>query len=197
MHDVNPEKETPSNCLQQTEKNPGVLSGARSTSRRSFLGALLGVGSAAVGALLSVPLIRFAMHPLLSKTTETAWADVGSLDELSSITAPVKRLVTVEHRDGWRKVVSEKPVYVIKSDAGKLQVLSPICSHLGCSISWRESQNQFVCPCHVGIFSADGTRISGPTPRSMDELESKVENGKLKVRYQYFRQLISTKEVLG
>ena len=193
---MNPEKKTPANCLQQTLGNDSVLSGARSTNRRSFLGALIGVGSVAVGALLSVPLIRFAIHPLLSKTTETAWSEIGSLEELFSINAPVKRLVTVEHRDGWRKVVSEKPVYVVK-DTGILRVLSPICPHLGCSISWRESQSQFVCPCHVGIFSTDGTRISGPAPRAMDELESKVENGRLKVRYQYFRQLIPTKEVLG
>ena len=31
----------------------------------------------------------------------------------------------------------------------------------------------------------------------MDELESKVEDGVLKVRYQFFRQLIATKEVLA
>jgi hypothetical protein len=31
----------------------------------------------------------------------------------------------------------------------------------------------------------------------MDDLESRVENGVLKVRYQYFRQLIPTKEVLA
>ena len=31
----------------------------------------------------------------------------------------------------------------------------------------------------------------------MDDLESKVEDGMLKVRYQYFRQLIPTKEVLA
>ena len=31
----------------------------------------------------------------------------------------------------------------------------------------------------------------------MDELESKVENGVLKVRFQYFRQLDATKELIG
>jgi len=31
----------------------------------------------------------------------------------------------------------------------------------------------------------------------MDSLESKVENGILKVRYQYFRQLIPNKEVMA
>jgi hypothetical protein len=31
----------------------------------------------------------------------------------------------------------------------------------------------------------------------MDELESKVENGVLKVRFQYFRQLDAKKELIG
>jgi hypothetical protein len=31
----------------------------------------------------------------------------------------------------------------------------------------------------------------------MDELESKVEDGRLKARYQFFRQLVATKEVIG
>ena len=43
----------------------------------------------------------------------------------------------------------------------------------------------------------DGAEISGPAPRSMDDLDSKVEDGMLKVRYQYFRQLIPTKEALS
>jgi menaquinol-cytochrome c reductase iron-sulfur subunit len=40
--------------------------------------------------------------------------------------------------------------------------------------------------CHSGSFTADGERIAGLPPRSMDILESKVEGGMLKVRYQYF-----------
>ena len=39
-------------------------------SRRSFLGVLLGLGSFFVAALLSVPLIRFALFPFLRRTTE-------------------------------------------------------------------------------------------------------------------------------
>ena len=31
----------------------------------------------------------------------------------------------------------------------------------------------------------------------MDDLESKVVNGTLQVRYQYFRQLVATKDVLA
>jgi hypothetical protein len=31
----------------------------------------------------------------------------------------------------------------------------------------------------------------------MDELDTRVEDDRLKVRYQYFRQLVPTKEVIG
>lgn len=170
---------------------------AESVSRRSFLGVLLGFGAVVVGAALSVPLLRFALHPLLTKTTEIGWSDIGKIEEFSSLTAPMKKLITVDQRDGWRKIVSEKAIYVLPAKDGVLRVLSPICPHLGCSIPWVETKQQFICPCHTAIFTLDGTRVSGPAPRPMDDLESKVEEGVLKVRYQYFRQLIPTKEVLA
>jgi menaquinol-cytochrome c reductase iron-sulfur subunit len=173
------------------------LAGAESMTRRSFLGVLLGFGSVVVGAALSVPLIRFALHPLLTTTTEIAWSDVGRIDEFASLTAPMKKLIRVEQRDGWRKIISEKAIYVLPMKDGVSRVLSPICPHLGCSIPWVEAKQQFICPCHTAIFVLDGSRVSGPAPRSMDDLDSKVENGLLKVRYQYFRQLISSKEVLA
>jgi menaquinol-cytochrome c reductase iron-sulfur subunit len=168
-----------------------------SVSRRSFLGVLLGFGTVVMGAALSVPLIRFALHPLLTKTTEIGWSDVGKIDEFASLTAPAKRIIKVEQRDAWRQIISEKPVYVVPGKNGTVRVLSPICPHLGCSIPWNETKQEFICPCHVAVFAMDGAKISGPAPRSMDDLESKVENGMLKVRYQYFRQLIPTKEALS
>jgi menaquinol-cytochrome c reductase iron-sulfur subunit len=165
--------------------------------RRSFLGVLLGVGTVGVGAVLSVPLVRFALHPTLAKTTETAWSDVGPADEFAGITAPVKRIITIEQRDGWRKTVAEKSVYVVKDAGGKVRVLSAVCPHLGCTVAWNETKGQFVSPCHNGMFTPEGTLVSGPPRRSMDELESKVEDGRLKARYQFFRQLVATKEVIG
>lgn len=166
-------------------------------SRRSFLGVLLGFGAVVVGAALSVPLLRFALHPLLTTTTKTDWSDIGKIEEFASLKAPMKKLITVDQRDGWRKIVSEKAIYVLPAKDGVLRVLSPICPHLGCSIPWIEAKQQFVCPCHTAIFTLDGAIVSGPSPRAMDDLESKVEEGVLKVRYQYFRQLIPTKEVLA
>lgn len=179
----------------QTEPPPEVES--EKVTRRSFLGVLLGFGAAVVGTALSVPLLRVALYPLLHTTTQTTWSDVGQANEFATLTVPAKRLITVEQVDGWRKIVSEKAIYVLPPKDGILRVLSPICPHLGCSIPWSETRQEFVCPCHTAIFASDGAHISGPSPRSMDDLESRVENGMLQVRYQYFRQLIATKEVLA
>ncbi len=165
--------------------------------RRSFLAALLALGTSTVGALLAIPLARMALDPLWRTTTEVLWSDAGPAKDFGVITAPVKVQLTIEQRDGWRKVLSEKAVYVLKGADGRPRALSAVCPHLGCSIGWSDEKGQFVCPCHNGAFAADGTLISGPPPRGMDELDARIEEGRLKIRYQYFRQLVPTKEVLA
>jgi menaquinol-cytochrome c reductase iron-sulfur subunit len=165
--------------------------------RRSFLGALLALGSACVGALLAVPLIRFALFPLLRRTTELKGSSVGQLSEFSALTDPVLKTIQIEQVDGWRKTISEKAVYVTKDTQGKLCVLTSVCPHLGCTVPWNKEKKQFACPCHGAVFAPDGSRVSGPSRRGMDTLETSVQDGHLQVRFQYFRQLIAVKEVVG
>lgn len=166
-------------------------------NRRSFLGALLALGSFCVGALLSVPLIRFALFPLLRRTTELEASPVGPVSDFSSLAEPLLRTIQIEQIDGWRKAVSEKSVYVTKDNRGQLCVLSSVCPHLGCTVPWVSDKNEFVCPCHGAAYAPDGKRISGPSLRGMDSLETSVRNGQLMVRFQYFRQLVADKEVVG
>lgn len=168
-----------------------------SESKRSFLTALLGVGSVFVGALLSVPLIRFALFPLIRRTTELKRSPVGELGEFTSVSEPVMRTIQIEQVDGWRKAVSEKAVYITKDSQGQLRVLTSICPHLGCTVPWNKEKKEFICPCHGATFAPDGSRISGPSLRGMDTLETSVESGQLLVQFQYFRQLVSDKEVIG
>lgn len=189
--------------MSESAAGPGNASANRSSSelsvesRRSFLGVLLGLGSLFVGALLSVPLLRFALFPLLRRTTELKSSPVGELNEFSSLADPVLKTIQIEQVDGWRKTISEKAVYVTKDSQGKLCVLTSVCPHLGCTVPWNKERRQFVCPCHGATFTPDGTRVSGPSQRGMDTLESAVQDGQLQVRFQYFRQLVSDKQVIG
>jgi menaquinol-cytochrome c reductase iron-sulfur subunit len=166
-------------------------------NRRSFLGALLGLGSVFVGGLLSVPLIRFALFPLLRRTTELKSSLVGATTEFSALSEPAFRTIQIEEVDGWRKTVSEKAVYVTTDKEGQLRVLTSVCPHLGCTVPWNKEKNQFICPCHGATFTKEGARVNGPSLRGMDTLETSVQDGQLLVRFQYFRQLVSEKEVIG
>src|SRR5205809_2678601 len=75
--------------MNEAEYSPATTQseGVESVTRRSFLGVLLGFGTVVMGAALSVPLIRFALHPLLAKTTDIGWSDVGRSHEFASLTA--------------------------------------------------------------------------------------------------------------
>ncbi|MGD0544380.1 MAG: ubiquinol-cytochrome c reductase iron-sulfur subunit [Candidatus Acidiferrales bacterium] len=176
------------------EKSP--RSGPSSKERRSFLGALLALGSFCVGALLSVPLIRFALFPLLRRTTELKPSPLGPLTDFSSLTEPLSKTIQIDQVDGWRKAISEKTVYVTKGSHGELCVLSSVCPHLGCTVPWISAKKEFVCPCHGAVFAPDGSRVSGPALRGMDSLETTTKDGQLLVIFQYFRQLVPDKEVM-
>ena len=179
----------------RTEQNAGPT--MRSPGRRSFLGALFALSTAAVTALLAAPLVRFVTYPMRKSATATAWSDLGPVQDFASITVPTAKTITLERRDAWQSTSAQTAVYVLPSKDGQFRILSPICPHLGCSIRWVDAEDKFVCPCHSGSFTATGERIAGPPPRSMDSLESKVEGGVLKVRYQYFRELVPNKEVMA
>ena len=88
-------------------------------------------------------------------------------------------------------------MYVTKDTQGKLCVLTSVCPHLGCTVPWNKEKKQFICPCHGAVFAPDGSRVSGPSRRGMDALETSVQDGQLQVRFQYFRQLVAVKEVVG
>lgn len=165
--------------------------------RRSFLGFALTAVGGLVSAALAIPLVRFATFPLRRQAEEVSWSDVGNVDEFRSLTAPVARTIDVKRVDGWQSTVAQSGVYVLPAASGNPRVLSSVCPHLGCSVRWIDKQGKFICPCHGGTFTAAGVHVSGPPLRGMDELDSKVENGVLKVRFQFFRQLSAKKEPVG
>jgi menaquinol-cytochrome c reductase iron-sulfur subunit len=169
----------------------------KSPKRRSFIAALFGLSTTAVSALLAAPLVRFVTYPMRKGATSTEWSDLGQVQEFTLLTAPVAKTVTFERRDAWQSTTAQTAVYVLPPKNGVFTILSPVCPHLGCAIRWIDSENKFVCPCHSGSFTATGERIAGPPPRNMDSLEAKVEGGVLKVRYRYFRQLVTQKQEMA
>ncbi len=166
-------------------------------NRRSFFGVLLGIGSAGMGVLLGVPVLRYVLYPLYAKSKQDSWSLVGPMEEFSNLDTPIPKSITVTQIDGWRKVVSPQSVYVTKGPDGNMRVLSSICPHLGCSVGWHKGADEFTCPCHGGRFAPDGKHVFGPPPRGMDNLPHKIQDGNLMVRFEYFRENVPNQEVVG
>lgn len=58
------------------------------------------------------------------------------------------------------------------------------CTDLGCLVSWSKEREQFVCPCHQGVFDKTGRNIAGPPPRPLDRFEVVKRGGQLYVNIQ-------------
>ena len=89
---------------------------------------------------------------------------------------------TVETETGWINTEEEISAYVLTTNGQDFEVLSNVCTHLGCRVRWIADDDRFYCPCHNGVFARDGSVVSGPAPRALDRFASKVEDGILYIR---------------
>jgi Rieske Fe-S protein len=167
--------------------------GAPAPERRSFLGLISGLIVAGISTVLGVTIGRYSISPAFSTSNEQGWTDLGSLDEFAEGNL-VKKNVVVSQDAGWGKFQSQRSVWVVRKGE-TVKVFSGVCPHLGCSVNTRA--DKFICACHGSEWDVEGATLIGPSPRGLDALEFRVEENKLKVKYQDFRQGINTKEVLS
>jgi menaquinol-cytochrome c reductase iron-sulfur subunit len=165
--------------------------------RRSFLGVISGLLQAGVGLFLAIPIVKYVLYPAFeSGSAEEMWSPVSKVSELK-VAEPERKTFTLKENDGWAQRVAEKAVWAVLKTDGSPLVFTAVCPHLGCSINWTEESKSFNCPCHKSSFDVSGNLISGPAPRPMDSLETKIDGGVLQVKYENFKQLLPTKEVLS
>ncbi len=75
--------------------------------------------------------------------------EVSSVDEIGPGTGAILRR-------GLTKVAGSR------DDAGQLQELSAVCTHLGCIVDWNDEEKTWDCPCHGSRFARDGHVVNGP-----------------------------------
>jgi menaquinol-cytochrome c reductase iron-sulfur subunit len=167
------------------------------TDRRGALKTLAVVGGALGCGALAVPTVRFVTAPVHGGEGAGRWIKTVRLDSLPE-GEPRRVALVADHRDAWtmEKQMELGAAWLLrKGDA--VQAWSVTCPHLGCAVNLRASGPGFNCPCHDSSFDADGKRLDGPSPRDLDTLGTKVEDGFVLVDFQRFRQGIPDKATVG
>lgn len=144
-------------------------------TRRQFLSYTLGGATAFMAGGAILPMLRFAVDPILQKKTETGFVKV--IEEAKVTKDPQKVSFKIHQVDGWYESDPKLEAYIARGDDNKIFALSPVCKHLGCTISWAaEKPNEYHCPCHGARYTKDGKNLA-VAPKALDEYEVKVENG--------------------
>ncbi len=64
--------------------------------------------------------------------------------------------------------IDNEKVGIYKNTVGKLYAVKPICSHLGCLLSWNDIDKTWDCPCHGSRFNYDGKNLYDPAFKNLD-----------------------------
>lgn len=169
------------------------MTGTENTSgpdgRRRVLKWLVGLLGGAAGAIAAIPVLGAVLFPVLHRTVREAegFLDVAAEADLDP-DAPARVAVRATRHDGWSVVraVELGAVWLTRGRDGSIAAFSTVCPHLGCAVDWVLEQRTFNCPCHTSVFGAGGEVRSGPSPRPLDALESRVESGRVLVRFERY-----------
>lgn len=163
---------------------------APGSNRRTFLAQAIGACVAFLAALIGIPAIGAAVGPAF-RSSEGDWTDLGKADSYPE-GVPTAATFTTLRRDGWVETEATRAVWVVRGPAAQAAesgfvVFNGRCTHLGCAYHWQSDLAKFTCPCHSGVYGVDGSVVSGPPPRPLDAMPTRVVAGVLQVSYVDFR----------
>ncbi len=160
-------------------------SDADQVSRRGFVGWAIGLGTGFVALVAGIPALT-----LFAGTTGAAAAGpFVKVTDVASIPTGVPTALTFveESTDAYLHQILPRSVWAMKTSETEVVVYSPICPHLGCQVFWSPEKKKYDCPCHGSVFTADGKVVEGPSPRPLDTLPSKIQDGSLYVQWVQYR----------
>src|SRR5262245_46881988 len=168
---------------QKTEPETGATLPPRKVTRRSMLLAL-GIGINGVAAVLfSIPIVGYIFAPARRKEmrADLEWVSLGQLTQFPE---GQTRLGTYRNPfvRPWDGDTANIPCWVRRISSQKFQVFAVNCAHLGCPVRWFPQSGLFMCPCHGGVYYANGARASGPPPRGLFEYDYKIEDGQIFIK---------------
>lgn len=124
----------------------------RISRRTAFLS---GIGTLAAGLIGGIGLDRLAN----GSPSKPKWQPLVS--EKNGRWIPVATVAEVP--DGAIKAFTAGAVQgFLINKGGNLRALSRVCTHMGCTLTFKQKEQAFVCPCHGAEFNMHGRVNYGP-----------------------------------
>jgi quinol---cytochrome c reductase iron-sulfur subunit, bacillus type len=180
----------------------GAVSGAvpeplPAYTRSGFLEVSLIGLSGVLGAVLTLPVLGFMVLPSFTDVEEDE-VDLGPIENFPEGQYVIATYLSLPQQGE----VSRRTAFVRnngQTEAGdqSFTILYSRCVHLGCPVQPNGPIDEaalkevdgvelrpvlaqsFGCPCHGGLYDAEGNRQAGPPVRSMDRYSFSIRNGRL------------------
>ena len=125
-----------------------------------------------VGALSALALLEFGGASVLYLQSNSSAGEFGGV-------------VTAGQVDDFPpSSVTEFPharFFLIRTPDGGFLAAHSRCTHLGCTVTWSQQDEQFLCPCHAAAFDLYGIQEGPPVPRPLDLFEVQIVAGEVRV----------------
>lgn len=149
-------------------------------NRRDFLFKLTVGASALAAAIIGIPFVGFLLAPFFERQPQ-AWRPVGPVGDFKIGTTMRVSFIDASPLP-WAGVVARTAAWVRRDAQGAFVAFSVNCTHFGCPVQWLPDAALYMCPCHGGVYYADGTVAAGPPPRPLPQYPVRVRNGQVEIR---------------
>ncbi len=149
--------------MAENQKDGGV----KSPGRRRFMGTMVGLSVAWVGAML---------YPLYKYVAPRAAVDPFGKDGLAKVEGLTASDVA-QPGTGGNCGFAGGGLIVLRDKQGELKAFNSKCTHAGCTVSYQTTQ--LYCNCHGGTYNLDGKNVAGPPPKPLAEYDIIEDQGAL------------------
>ncbi|HSB70515.1 MAG TPA: Rieske 2Fe-2S domain-containing protein [Candidatus Methylomirabilis sp.] len=137
-------------------------------TRRSVVNLLLGSSFGAMVLWMLYPVARYLIPPQSGEPT------------IASVQVPWKP-AELKVNSGRIFKFGSQPGILLKTPAGDLRAFSAVCTHLNCTVQYREEKQDVWCACHNGVYDLNGKNVSGPPPRPLEAFKVFVKGDQIVV----------------
>lgn len=152
----------------RNETTPPADDHTEDLSRKRFLDWILGTSVGGVALAVVYPVGRYLIPPENVESTATSATLTLSPSDLAPNSGAIFKF-------------GSRPGLLIKTPSGELRAFSARCTHLDCTVQYRDDLEHIWCACHNGHFDLNGRNIAGPPPDPLEEYDVNVRGTQIVV----------------